>query len=193
MQRLCTPGRKVYQIEHEDEAQLRSIKQRYNLTANVVHNLRQLLGWRAVGTPKGGANDRVKRLERGGGQLPDPLQCRQARLGCYRPVAQARRRYSRQAARRWTHPGSTHVILCVRVRVQMVQARKNLEHKIDAQRQRDERQQPLHSQARAGWRREFYGKAPTHGTLDGLRERNLSRERPTRASCILFWYVSVRN
>ena len=124
MQRLCTPDRKVYKIEHEDEAQLRSIKQRYNLTANVVHNLRQLLGWRAVGTPKGGANDRVKRLERGGGQLPDPLQCRQARLGCYRPVAQARRRYSRQAARRWTHPGSTHVILCVRVRVQMVQARK---------------------------------------------------------------------
>ena len=116
MQRLCTPDRKVYKIEHEDEAQLRSIKQRYNLTANVVHNLRQLLGWRAVGTPKGGANDRVKRLERGGGQLPDPLQCRQARLGCYRPVAQARRRYSRQAARRWTHPGSTHVILCVRVR-----------------------------------------------------------------------------
>ena len=102
MQRLCTPDRKVYKIEHEDEAQLRSIKQRYNLTANVVHNLRQLLGWRAVGTPKGGANDRVKRLERGGGQLPDPLQCRQARLGCYRPVAQARRRYSRQAARRWT-------------------------------------------------------------------------------------------
>ena len=74
MQRLCTPDRKVYKIEHEDEAQLRSIKQRYNLTANVVHNLRQLLGWRAVGTPKGGANDRVKRLERGGGQLPDPLQ-----------------------------------------------------------------------------------------------------------------------
>ena len=37
----------------------------------------------------------------------------------------------------------------------------SLEHKIDAQRQRDERQQPLHSQARAGWRREFYGKAPT--------------------------------
>ena len=71
--------------------------------------------------------------------------------------------------------------------------RITLEHKIDAQRQRDERQQPLHSQARAGWRREFYGKAPTHGTLDGLRERNLSRERPTRASCILFWYVSVRN
>ena len=102
MQRLCTPDRKVYKIEHEDEAQLRSIKQRYNLTANVVHNLRQLLGWRAVGTPKGGANDRVKRLERGGGQLPDPLQCRQTRLGCYRPVAQARRRYSRQAARRWT-------------------------------------------------------------------------------------------
>ena len=67
MQRLCTPDRKVYQIEHEDETQLDVIKQRYNLTASVVRNLRQLLGWRAVGTPKGGANDRVKRLERGGG------------------------------------------------------------------------------------------------------------------------------
>ena len=66
-------------------------------------------------------------------------------------------RLQASSPRRWNHPGSTHLILCVRVRVQVVQARETLEHKIDAERQMEARRQPVHSQGRAALRRELYG------------------------------------
>ena len=57
-------------------------------------------------------------------------------------------------------PRARALILCVRVRVQVVQARETLEHKIDAERQMEARRQPVHSQGRAALRREFHGVSP---------------------------------
>ena len=50
-------------IEHDNEGQLEAVKKRYGLKSVVVCNLRQLLGWSKVGTPKGGRHDRDKRKE----------------------------------------------------------------------------------------------------------------------------------
>ena len=62
MQRLCAPDRVLWFIEHGNEGQL-EVKKRYGLKSVVVCNLRQLLGWSKVGTPKGGRHDRDKRKE----------------------------------------------------------------------------------------------------------------------------------
>ena len=48
----------------------------------------------------------------------------------------------------------------MRVRVQVVQAGETLAHEIKAMREKEERQQPVRSQARAVWRSEFHGEAP---------------------------------
>ena len=63
MQRLCAPDRLQWLIEHENKEQLKAVQKRYNLKRDEVGNLRQLLGWKDVGTPKGGRNDRDKRKE----------------------------------------------------------------------------------------------------------------------------------
>ena len=63
MQRLCAPDRVLWFIEHDNEGQLEAVKKRYGLKSVVVCNLRQLLGWSKVGTPKGGRDDRDKRKE----------------------------------------------------------------------------------------------------------------------------------
>ena len=63
MQRLCAPDRMLWFIEHDNEGQLEAVKKRYGLKSVVVCNLRQLLGWSKVGTPKGGRHDRDKRKE----------------------------------------------------------------------------------------------------------------------------------
>ena len=63
MQRLCAPDRVLWFIEHDNEGQLEAVKKRYGLKSVVVCNLRQLLGWSKVGTPKGGRHDRDKRKE----------------------------------------------------------------------------------------------------------------------------------
>ena len=62
MQRLCAPDRVLWFIEHGNEGQL-EVKKRYGLKSVVVCNLRQLLGWSKVGTPKGGKDDRDQRKE----------------------------------------------------------------------------------------------------------------------------------
>ena len=54
--------RVLWFIEHGNEGQL-EVKKRYGLKSVVVCNLRQLLGWSKVGTPKGGRDDRDKRKE----------------------------------------------------------------------------------------------------------------------------------
>ena len=63
MQRLCAPDRVLWFIEHDNEGHLEAVKKRYGLKSVVVCNLRQLLGWSKVGTPKGGRHDRDKRKE----------------------------------------------------------------------------------------------------------------------------------
>ena len=63
MYRLCAPDRVVWFIEHDNEGHLEAVKKRYGLKSVVVCNLRQLLGWSKVGTPKGGRHDRDKRKE----------------------------------------------------------------------------------------------------------------------------------
>ena len=63
MYRLCAPDRVLWFIEHDNEGHLEAVKKRYGLKSVVVCNLRQLLGWSKVGTPKGGRHDRDKRKE----------------------------------------------------------------------------------------------------------------------------------
>jgi|TARA_B110001469_G_C9625131_1_gene312000 hypothetical protein len=63
MYRLCAPDRVLWSIEYQNEGQLEAVKKRYGLKSDVVRNLRQLLGWRKVGTPKGGKDDRDQRKE----------------------------------------------------------------------------------------------------------------------------------
>ena len=63
MQRLCAPDRVLHLIEYQDEDHLKALQKQYNLSAETVRNLRQLLGWTRVGTAKGGRNDRAERFE----------------------------------------------------------------------------------------------------------------------------------